>query len=39
MSESFFVDDVACYEQYVPILYGKNHNISVTGNLAQGSEG
>ena len=39
ITEEFFVDDVACYEQFVAIDYHKNPNVSVTGNLAQGSEG
>ena len=39
LSASKMVDDVACYEQYVPIAYGTAHNVSVKNNLAQGSEG
>ena len=39
ITEVHFVDDVACYEQFVAIDYHKNPNVSVTGNLAQGSEG
>lgn len=32
------VDDIACYEQYVPIDYA-NGKVSVTSNLAQGCMG
>lgn len=32
------VDDIACYEQYVPINYA-NGKVSVTSNLAQGCMG
>ena len=33
-------DDVAAYEQYMPITYNKpNIHIKVSNNLAQGSEG
>ena len=39
VTEEFFVDDVACYEQYTPIAYGTDHQIMVKYNLAQGSEG
>jgi hypothetical protein len=31
------VDDVACYEQYIPIDFD-NDNVTVTKNLAQGAE-
>ena len=39
VTEEFFVDDVACYEQYNPIAYGTEHGVVVKDNLAQGSEG
>lgn len=33
-------DDVAAYEQYIPIQFNNNAvNVAVNGNLAQGSEG
>lgn len=31
------VDDVACYEQYIPINFGSDHGVLVTNNLCQGS--
>ena len=33
------VDDVACYEQYVPIDYTAEHGVDVSLNLCQGSQG
>jgi hypothetical protein len=36
--ETQMVDDVACYEQYIPIDFA-NDQVNVSFNLAQGSEG
>jgi len=37
LSVTVMVDDVACYEQYTGIDF-TNDNVSVTNNLAQGSQ-
>lgn len=33
------VDDIAAYEQYIAIDFNSNHEINVSNNLVQGSEG
>lgn len=38
-SSTKLVDDVACYEQYFSIDFEKDHQVDVSNNLCQGSEG
>lgn len=35
----FYIEDVACYEQYTSIAYGTEHHVHVMNNLCQGSRG